>query len=56
MQLIASHNVIYVKNNCMEKGARFIDYKEKEIYYVDYSNNKTSKEFLEIIKPTNAFR
>jgi len=40
----------------MEKGARIIDFKGKEIYYVDYSNIKTNEEFLTIIKQTNAFR
>ncbi len=40
----------------MEKGARFIEYKGKEIYFVDYTNIKTTEEFLEVIKKTNAFR
>src|SRR3990172_2784591 len=40
----------------MAHGARFIDYKGKEIYYVNYSNIKTNEEFLETIKQTNAFR
>ena len=40
----------------MNQGAKFIEYKGKQIYYVDYSNIKTSEEFLAIIKSTNAFR
>jgi hypothetical protein len=40
----------------MENGARFINHKGKEIYYVDYSNIKSNEEFLKIIKKTNAFR
>jgi hypothetical protein len=40
----------------MEKGAEIINYKGKEIYYVDYSDIKTNGEFLAIIKQTNAFR
>jgi len=40
----------------MAHGARFIDYKGKEIYYVNYSNIKTNEEFVETIKQTNAFR
>ena len=38
------------------KGAQFVEYKGKQIYYVDYSNIKSNQEFLEIIKQTNAFR
>lgn len=37
-------------------GARFIDYKGKQIYFVDYSNIKSNVEFLSVIKGTNAFR
>jgi len=40
----------------MDQGAKFIEHKEKEIYYVDYSNIKSNEEFLLIIKSTNAFR
>ncbi len=40
----------------MNQGAKFIEYKGKQIYYVDYSNIKTSEEFLAIIKSTNVFR
>ena len=40
----------------MSQGAQFIEYKGKEIYFVDYSNIKTNPEFLAIIKQTNAFR
>ena len=40
----------------MARGASFIEYKGKEIYYVNYSNIKTNQEFLETIKQTNAFR
>jgi hypothetical protein len=40
----------------MSQGAQFIEYKGKQIYYVDYSNIKTNPEFLAIIKQTNAFR
>lgn len=40
----------------MNQGAKFIDHKGKQIYYVDYSNIKTSEEFLAIIKSTNIFR
>ncbi|MFO7368839.1 MAG: STAS/SEC14 domain-containing protein [Bacteroidales bacterium] len=40
----------------MNQGAKFIEFKGKPIYYVDYSNIKTSEEFLAIIKSTNAFR
>jgi hypothetical protein len=40
----------------MARGASFIDYKGKEIYYVNYSNIKTNEEFLATIKQTNAFR
>lgn len=38
------------------KGARFVEYRGKQIYYVDYSNITSNSEFLEIIKQTNAFR
>lgn len=38
------------------KGARFIEHKGKQIYFVDYSNIKSNEEFLSIIKETNAFR
>jgi hypothetical protein len=40
----------------MEKGAKFIEYKGKEIYYVDYTDIKTNGEFMDVIKLTNAFR
>lgn len=40
----------------MAKGASFLEYKGKQIYYVDYSNIKTNEEFLTTIKQTNAFR
>jgi len=38
------------------KGARFVDYKGNQIYYVDYSYIKSNDEFLSIIKETNSFR
>jgi len=40
----------------MALGAKFVEHKGKQIYYVDYSNIKTNEEFLSIIKQTNAFR
>lgn len=40
----------------MANGASFIEYKGKEIYYVDYSNLKTSEDFIAVIKSTNSFR
>jgi hypothetical protein len=40
----------------MTQGAKLVEYKGKQIYYVDYSNIKTNEEFLSIIKQTNAFR
>jgi hypothetical protein len=40
----------------MARGAQLIQYKEKEIYFIDYSNIKTSEEFLKTIKETGAFR
>ena len=40
----------------MGNGARFIEHKGKEIYFVDYTNIKTKEKFLEVIKGTNAFR
>jgi hypothetical protein len=40
----------------MVQGAKFIEYKGKQIYYVDYSNIKSNDEFLAVIKQTNAFR
>jgi hypothetical protein len=40
----------------MANGARFIEYKGKEIYFVDYTHLKTPEEFLAVIKGTNAFR
>ena len=40
----------------MARGAQLIQYKEKEIYFIDYSNIKTSEEFLQTIKETGAFR
>ncbi len=39
----------------MERGS-FIECKDKEIYFIDYSNLKQEEEFLEAIKSTNAFR
>jgi hypothetical protein len=40
----------------MTKGAQFIEYKGKSIYYVDYSNIKTNDEFMSVIKQSNGFR
>jgi hypothetical protein len=40
----------------MANGARFIEYKDREIYLIDYSNIKSSDEFLKVIKETDAFR
>jgi len=40
----------------MANGASFIEYKGREIYFVDYSHIKTNEMFLEVIKGTNAFR
>jgi hypothetical protein len=40
----------------MANGARFIEHKGKEIYYIDYSHIKTTEAFLEVLKSTNAFR
>jgi hypothetical protein len=40
----------------MAKGAKIIEYKGKDIYYVDYSDIKTNEEFLTVIKQTNSFR
>ncbi|MBN1416586.1 MAG: STAS/SEC14 domain-containing protein [Bacteroidales bacterium] len=40
----------------MANGARFINYKGIEIYFVDYTNIKTTEDFLEVIKGTNEFR
>ena len=40
----------------MANGARFIEYMGKEIYFIDYTHIKTTEEFLEVIKGTNAFR
>jgi hypothetical protein len=40
----------------MIKGAQFIEYKGKNIYYVDYSNIKTNDEFMSVIKQSNGFR
>jgi hypothetical protein len=40
----------------MQNGARFIEYKGKEIYFVDYTYIKSTEEFLQVIKGTNAFR
>jgi hypothetical protein len=40
----------------MTKGAQFIEYKGKEIYYVDYSNIKSNEEFMTVIKQSNTFR
>jgi len=40
----------------MPSGARFIEYKGREIYFVDYSHIKSTEEFLKVIKGTNAFR
>jgi hypothetical protein len=40
----------------MPNGARFIEYKGREIYFVDYSYIKSTEEFVKVIKGTNAFR
>ncbi|MBN2274759.1 MAG: hypothetical protein JXR41_00460 [Bacteroidales bacterium] len=40
----------------MANGARFIEYKGKEIYFVDYTHIKKIEDFLSVIKGTNAFR
>jgi hypothetical protein len=40
----------------MAKGAQFIEYMGKHIYYVDYSDIKTNDEFMTVIKQTNDFR
>jgi hypothetical protein len=40
----------------MPNGARFIEYKDREIYFVDYSYIKSTEEFVKVIKGTNAFR
>ena len=40
----------------MTKGAQFVEYKGKPIYYVDYSNIKTNEEFMSVIKQSNSFR
>jgi hypothetical protein len=40
----------------MAKGAQFIEFKGKEIYYVDYSGIKTNEDFLTVIRQTNTFR
>jgi hypothetical protein len=37
-------------------GAKFVEYKGKQIYIVDYSKIITNEEFLAVIKQTNAFR
>jgi hypothetical protein len=40
----------------MAHGAKFIEHKGKQIYYVDYSGIKTNEEFMATIKQTNSFR
>jgi hypothetical protein len=40
----------------MIKGAQFIEYKGKSIYYVDYSDIKTNEEFMAVIRQSNGFR
>jgi hypothetical protein len=40
----------------MESRAKFINYKGKEIYFIDYTNLKKTEDFLNAIKGTNAFR
>jgi hypothetical protein len=37
-------------------NAKFIFYREKEIYFIDYSNLKAEADFLQAIKITNSFR
>ena len=45
-----------IKKKSMARGAQLIRYNEKEIYFIDYSNIKTSREFLETMKETSLFR
>ena len=40
----------------MNPKASFIQYKNKQIYYIDYANIKNELEFLEAIEQTNTFR
>jgi hypothetical protein len=40
----------------MANGARFIEYKDREIYLIDYSHIQSTEEFLAVIKETDAFR
>jgi hypothetical protein len=40
----------------MARGAQLIKHKKKEIYFIDYSGIRTSREFLNTIKQTGAFR
>ena len=40
----------------MTKGAQFVEYKGKSIYYVNYSDIKTNEEFMSVIKQSNGFR
>jgi len=40
----------------MIKGAQFVEYKGKSIYYVNYSDIKTNEEFMSVIKQSNGFR
>lgn len=47
--------IIVQKADKMERG-RFIYHREKEIYFIDYTNIMQEGEFLEAIKSTNAFR
>ena len=44
------------KYDYAERCRRFIDYKGKAIYFVDYTHIKSTEEFLNVIKGTNAFR
>ncbi len=47
--------IIVQKADKMERG-RFIYHREKEIYFIDYTNLMQEVDFLEAIKSTNAFR
>ena len=40
----------------MPNGARFIEYKGREIYFIDYTHLKSTEEFLKVIKGTDTFR
>ena len=43
-------------NYTIWQEAQFINYNNKEIYFIDYSNIKSNDEFLKTIKETNSFR